>query len=65
MDKYGVEVKNEDVVEMCLDMNTLVLSFSVNGIDYGKAFDVKQAKYRAFIVLGKKGNKIQLLPNNR
>ena len=44
---YGVKVNDGDMVEMILDFDESSLSFTVNGIDYGKSHDVKLGKYRA------------------
>ena len=51
-DKYGIKCKNGDIIQMILDLDKLALSFKVNGVDYGVAFNnIKQAKYKAAIWL--------------
>ena len=47
--KYGEDCKENDIIEMKLDFNDLSLSYKVKGIDYGKAFDIKQGQYKAVI----------------
>ena len=61
---YGTRIKNNDIVEMILDLETRMdLRFTLNGKDMGKAFDVEQTEYRAAVMLAASNNKIQLLPN--
>ena len=50
-DIYGIQSpKTGDIVHMILDLDKLTLSFKVNDVDYGVAYDnIKQAKYRAAI----------------
>ena len=53
--------KTGDIVEMMLDFKSLELSFSVNNKDYGKAFDIQAAPYRATILVGTVSQEVQLL----
>ena len=46
---YAQECEKGDVIKMTLNMIDLTLSFEINDIDYGKAFDIKQGKYKAVI----------------
>ena len=46
---------------MCLDFDSLSLSFIINDIDYGKAFDIKQGEYRAAVSFHYNGDCIELL----
>ena len=59
--KYGVRCNEGDVIEMILDFDDLSLSFRINGTDYGKAFDIKQNKYRAAVFLKQMGDTVRLL----
>jgi len=44
--------KSSDVMTVCLDMGKHTLSYRVNGVDYGKAFDVDSGcKYRLAVSL--------------
>ena len=49
------------IIHMILDFNNLSLSYNVNGITYGKAFDIKPGKYRAAVYLCQKGDSIELI----
>ena len=46
---------------MILDLNQFALSFIIDGVDYGKAFDVEQCQYRAAFYLLLKGDSVTLL----
>eukprot|EP01084_Bolivina_argentea_P123829 219439_1 len=61
---YADPCKENDIISMRLDMNTLTLSFSMNHKDCGKAFDVKKATYKAVVNLYKRGTQIQLVSYN-
>ena len=58
---YGVKCVDGDIVEMTLNMIDLCLSFKINDIDYGKAFDVEQTSYKAAVTLRNKDTKFTLL----
>ncbi len=48
---------------MYLDMQNLQLSYSINGVLYGKAFDIEDTEYRAAICFDAAYEEcIQLLP---
>ena len=42
---------NGGILEMKLDFNNLTLSYKMGGVDYGKAFDIEQTKYKAAVTL--------------
>ena len=46
---------------MTLDFNKLCLSYKVNNINYGKAFDIENTSYRAVVSCYSKGNKFTLM----
>ena len=46
---------------MILDLNKLKLSFIIDGVDYGTAFDVEKCKYRAAVFLRNKGDSVTIL----
>ena len=49
---YGANCKDGDIVEMILNLEEYTLSFKVNDIDYGVAFeDIEKTKYRAAIFM--------------
>ena len=49
---YGKNCENGDVVQMTLDLDECTLSFKVNDIDYGVAFDsIEKTNYRAAVHL--------------
>ena len=50
-DNYGADCNTNGVIMMTLDLNKLSLSYSINGCDYGKAFDVENTQYRAAITV--------------
>ena len=49
-----------DIIKMRLDMNNLTLSYTMNGMDLGKAYDIEMGKYRAAIT-GSNGSSWTLL----
>eukprot|EP01084_Bolivina_argentea_P285394 489396_1 len=59
--KYGVACRSCDIITMTLNFDTLTLSFKVNAIDYGKAFDIEKTTYRAAISCYYKGDGFSLL----
>eukprot|EP01084_Bolivina_argentea_P272107 463193_1 len=59
--EYGVICKNNDIVEMELNMNTLTLKYVINDIDYGTAYNVRKARYRAAVFMFGKGDSVSLL----
>eukprot|EP01083_Nonionella_stella_P139142 423837_1 len=60
--QYCDGIQTDDIIDMHLDLNKLELSFSVNGTNYGSAFEgVRKAKYRAAICLEGKESAIELL----
>ena len=46
---YARRCEMGDILEMTVDFNELTLSYKINDIDYGKAFDIKCGEYRAEI----------------
>lgn len=46
---YAQECDADDIIQMKLDFNNLSLSYKINEIDYGKAFDIKRGSYRAAV----------------
>ena len=59
--KYGCLCKQNDIIDMELNMNDLELKFIVNGKDYGKAYDLEQGSYRAAVYLYIPQCKIRIL----
>ena len=49
--KYGVICKKDSIIKMILDLNELSLGYVIDGVDYGKAFDVAKGEYRAAIFM--------------
>ena len=58
---YGIKCNDGDIIEMICDMDKLELKFIINNTDYGKAFDIKKAKYRAVVDMMGSGDSIMLL----
>ncbi len=46
---------------MIVDCNKQELKYIINGVDYGKAFDIENKKYRAAVNLYEGGDSIRLL----
>eukprot|EP01084_Bolivina_argentea_P061154 111772_1 len=46
---YGVSYKTNDIIVMKLDLVEDVLSFIINGKDYGKACDIKHDDYKGVV----------------
>eukprot|EP01084_Bolivina_argentea_P232705 392153_1 len=59
--KYATKCQQNDIIDMYLDFNILQLSFSINDVYYGEAFQIDKCEYRAAINLLYAGTKIQLL----
>ena len=59
--EYGVEPQNGAIIEMILDLDNLTLSYIIDGVDYGKAFDVTEGKFRLALFLHKVGDSLTLL----
>ena len=60
--KYAVKCKPGDIIEMDLNMDDTLLSFKVNDIEYGAAFQVvPDVTYRAAVYLYCDGDIIKLL----
>lgn len=60
-EEYGEQCKDGTIIEMIVDFHKLSLSFMVNGTDYGKAYDIEPARYRAAVYLFVKGDSYQFL----
>ena len=60
-DLFGIKCKEGSIIEMILDYNNLSLSYIIDGVNYGKAFDVDNAKYRAAVYTCSEGDIVQLL----
>eukprot|EP01084_Bolivina_argentea_P177923 307653_1 len=59
---YGVKCKTGDIIEMHLNFNDSVLSFSVNGIDLGIAEqNIEKVLYRAAVYMYNSGDAVELL----
>merc|ERR1712187_712572 len=58
---YGIKCKVGDIIDMILNFDDLSLSFKINGTNYGKAFDIKQEKYRAAAYMNCRGDVIKLI----
>eukprot|EP01084_Bolivina_argentea_P120790 214139_1 len=58
---YGVKCKNNDVIDMELNMNKLQLKFIINGTDYEKAYDLKSGKYKAAVYLYKTNSALRII----
>mmetsp|Transcript_16999 Transcript_16999/g.27108 ORF Transcript_16999/g.27108 Transcript_16999/m.27108 type:complete len:232 (+) Transcript_16999:635-1330(+) len=59
--EYGTKAKTGDVIEMYCDLDKRHIGFSVNGIDYGIAFENVSAPLRAVINLHDAQDSVQLL----
>ena len=61
---YGKVCKKGSIIQIVLDMELLQLSFIIDGVDYGKAFDVKAGEYRAAVWLQHAQSCVKLLNDN-
>ena len=58
---YGTYCNIGSIIEMILDLNELTLSYIIDGVDYGKAFDIEKCRYRAAVCLSKRGDTVTIL----
>ena len=58
---YGQICFGAKIIDMILDFDALELKFRINGIDYGKAFDIENTTYRAAVNLSRSNDSVQLL----
>ena len=49
--RYGQAFEFEDIIEMRLDCIEWTLSYTIDGTDFGKAFDIEPNMYRAAITM--------------
>eukprot|EP01084_Bolivina_argentea_P176821 305922_1 len=61
VDNYGIVCGQNTIIEMDLDFSALSLSFTINDVDYGKAFEIEPAAYRAAVSGGYNHTVIELL----
>ena len=58
--------KRGDIIDMCLDLNTLELRYKINDKDYGKAFDIPPgSSWRACVSLFGQDNVVRLIHYKR
>lgn len=60
-EKYCSVFKNNDIIDMYLDLNKYELRYSVNDQDCGKAMDVEQTTYRACVGVDEKEECVSLI----
>ena len=58
---YCCKCKAGDIIEMYLDFEVMGLRYTINGKDYGQAFDIDHGEYRAAVCLHKDMGEIELL----
>ena len=60
---YGIVCKDDDIIEMELNMNVLYVyvKYIINDKDYGDAFEVEPGNYRAAVYFSKGGNKLRII----
>lgn len=66
IDKYkqfGIECKNGTIIEMTVDLDALSLSFKIDDVDYGKAFDIMSGSYRVAAFLPNRWDSLKLIGN--
>jgi len=59
--KYAVRCKQDDVIEMYLDFETLMLSFAVNGTYYSNGQRIERTEYKVAITMHGVDDKLRLL----
>merc|ERR1712228_772777 len=59
--KYAVRCHQNDVIEMYLDFNTLMLTFSVNGTYYPNGQKIENTEYKAAITMHGTYDKIRFI----
>merc|ERR1719206_18646 len=58
---YGQWCRAGDIVEMHIDLVRCELRFIINGVDYGKAFDIEKTAYRAAVNLSQIDDAVELI----
>ena len=58
---YGIKCNINSIIDMFVDFHKLSISFTLNRIDYGKAFDIKPGRYRVAIGMNGSFHKLALL----
>jgi len=59
--RYGAPCSDNDIVEMCIDLDRLELGYTINGKDYGPAFEIEKTAYRAAVNLCKINDSIRIV----
>eukprot|EP01084_Bolivina_argentea_P153265 267245_1 len=59
--EYGIECYKGTTITMCINMDSLELSYSINDTDYGIAYKIKNSEYRVAVFISNKGDSIELL----
>jgi len=58
---YGLWCRGGDIVEMHIDLTRCQLSFKINGVDYGKAFDIEKTAYRAAVNMSQVDDAVEII----
>jgi len=59
--RYGAPCSDNDIVEMCIDLDRLELGYTINGKDYGPAFEIEKTAYRAAVNMCKLHDSIRII----
>ena len=60
-----IDGREINIIDMYLDLYKLELSFKINGVNYGKAFDVDGGyEYVAGVSIGGCGDKVTLITHD-
>ena len=59
--KYGKPLEINDIITMNVDLIKNELSFDINDIHYGKAYDIEHTKYKVGVMLKNTRNSVQFL----
>ena len=61
---YGIKCKDNDIIEMIVNFESLTISFKINDEDFGTAFKIENTEYRAAVRLPTTGSQLTLLSYN-
>eukprot|EP01084_Bolivina_argentea_P241585 405522_1 len=60
-DSYGIQCKDNDIISMMVDFDSLTLSYCINNKNYGIAHHIKAGTYVVAVTVSRKGESIEFV----